>query len=267
MESVKQIVQSNVSNQKLHAEMVEKVLLGGDLSKLTPAERLNYVISVCNSVKLNPMTKPFDYLNLNGKLVLYANKGCAEQLRQIHGVSLTIKAREAVEGCFIVTAMATLPGGRTDESVGAVSLEGLKGEHRSNAMMKAETKAKRRVTLSICGLSFLDESEIESIPGANRAAVETGESHFAELRQKPWRTFREMLEYFAAKKGELGEKTYYAVLAKFDVEHANQFRDPERALAAYRALEEALENFTREQANEISMNTPAPSAGAPTSKP
>jgi phage tail sheath protein FI len=30
--------------------------------------------------------------------------------------------------------------------------------------MKAETKAKRRVTLSICGLNMLDESEVESIP-------------------------------------------------------------------------------------------------------
>jgi hypothetical protein len=30
--------------------------------------------------------------------------------------------------------------------------------------MKAETKAKRRVTLSICGLGMLDESEVESLP-------------------------------------------------------------------------------------------------------
>ena len=32
--------------------------------------------------------------------------------------------------------------------------------------MKAETKAKRRVTLSICGLGMLDETEVETIPGA-----------------------------------------------------------------------------------------------------
>jgi hypothetical protein len=29
--------------------------------------------------------------------------------------------------------------------------------------MKAETKAKRRVTLSICGLGFLDETEVETL--------------------------------------------------------------------------------------------------------
>jgi hypothetical protein len=36
----------------------------------------------------------------------------------------------------------------------------------ANALMKAETKSKRRVTLSICGLGFLDETEADSIPGA-----------------------------------------------------------------------------------------------------
>ena len=259
MESAKEIMQSNLANPKLRAETMEKVLLKGDLTTLTPAERLHYYNAVCTGVGLNPTTRPLDYLVLNGKLTLYANRGCAEQLRQIHQVTVTIKAREAVEGCYVVCAQATLPGGRTDESIGAVSLEGLKGDHRANAMMKAETKAKRRVTLSVCGLTLLDESEIESIPGVSRAAVET-----ENMAQKPWRTFREMLEHFAAKKQELGEKTYYAVLAEFDVEHANQFRDPERALAAYRALEAAFANFPGEQA---SPNTPAPSAGAQISKP
>ncbi len=37
--------------------------------------------------------------------------------------------------------------------------------------MKAETKSKRRVTLSLCGLGMLDESEVETIPGAVRAPV------------------------------------------------------------------------------------------------
>ena len=32
--------------------------------------------------------------------------------------------------------------------------------------MKAETKAKRRVTLSISGMGWMDETEVENIPGA-----------------------------------------------------------------------------------------------------
>ena len=44
-------------------------------------------------------------------------------------------------------------------------------------MMKAETKGKRRVTLSICGLGMLDETEVGSIPDAQPAKIdyETGE--------------------------------------------------------------------------------------------
>ena len=41
-----------------------------------------------------------------------------------------------------------------------------------NAKLKAITKAKRRVTLSICGLGFLDETEIDTIPSAQPAAIE-----------------------------------------------------------------------------------------------
>jgi hypothetical protein len=71
-----------------------------------------------------------------------------------------------VNGIYVVTAQATLPSGRCDESIGAVPTENLKGENLSNAMLKAETKAKRRVTLAICGLSMMDETEVDSIPQA-----------------------------------------------------------------------------------------------------
>ncbi len=148
------------------SEEIERVLLTGDLSKLTPEQRLSYYNRVCESLDLNPLTKPFSYLQLSGKTVLYANKDCTEQLRSKRIVSVRIVAREVVEGCYVVTAQAALPSGRVDESIGAVPIENLKGEMRSNAMMKCETKAKRRVTLSICGLGMLDESEVDSIPGA-----------------------------------------------------------------------------------------------------
>lgn len=142
---------------------IEQALIGGDLSKLTPAERVSYYNAVCSSLGLNPLTKPFAYITLNGKLTLYALKDCTEQLRSSRHVSVTIAAREAVEDCYVVTARATLPTGRADESIGAVNIAGLKGEARANALMKAETKAKRRVTLSICGLGMLDETEVASI--------------------------------------------------------------------------------------------------------
>jgi hypothetical protein len=151
------------------AEKLERALIGGDLAQLSPQEKVQYYNSVCQSLGLNPLTKPFAYLKLNGKEVLYALKDCTEQLRNIHAISLTIPARELMDDVYVVTARASRPDGRVDESTGAVTVGGIKGEAKANAMMKAETKAKRRVTLSICGLGMLDETEVETIPTAQPA--------------------------------------------------------------------------------------------------
>jgi hypothetical protein len=120
---------------------------------------------------LNPLTKPFEFLRLSGKEVLYALRNCTDQLRHRYAISVEITAREIVDDTYVVTARASFPDGRHDESIGAVPIAGLKGEARSNAMMKCETKSKRRVTLSLVGLSTLDESEIDSIPGAQAVPV------------------------------------------------------------------------------------------------
>lgn len=150
---------------------VERALVQGDLNGLSEEQRLAYYHKVCESLDLNPYTKPFDYIKLNNKLVLYAKKDCADQLRSKHGISIRIVHREIVDGVYEVTARASRADGREDEDVGAVSIKGLSGDALANAHMKALTKAKRRVTLSICGLGFLDESELESIPEVRVASV------------------------------------------------------------------------------------------------
>lgn len=145
--------------------VMERVVVQGDLSRLTPQERTTYYNAVCQSVGLNPLTRPFEYIKLNGREVLYAKKDCTDQLRSIHGVSIEVVSKEVMDGMVVVTARAISASGKRDEDIGAVPLPA-SGEARANAMMKAITKAKRRVTLSVCGLGFLDESEVESIPGA-----------------------------------------------------------------------------------------------------
>lgn len=145
---------------------IESALIEGDLSKLNENERLSYYKQVCESLGLNPLTQPFGYIRLNGKLTLYAKRDATDQIRAVHKVSINITAREQVGDVYIVTARARNAEGREDESTGAVSIAGLKGEALANAFLKAETKSKRRVTLSICGLGILDESEASSIPDA-----------------------------------------------------------------------------------------------------
>jgi hypothetical protein len=158
------------ATQNDQASMIEQVVIQGDLSKLSPAERTSYYRAVCDSLGLNPLTKPFDYIRLNGQLTLYARRDATDQLRRIYGVNLNIVSRERLDDLYIVTARATDQDGRQDESTGVVSLAGLKGDNLANALMKAETKAKRRVTLSLVGLGWLDETEIETIPSARPAA-------------------------------------------------------------------------------------------------
>lgn len=142
--------------------VIAQVILHGDLSKLTPTQKVSYYTGVCKSLGLNPLTKPFQYLTLNGRELLYASRDATDQLRKLHSVSVQITARESLDGIYVVSARAQL-GDRVDESIGAVPFDGLKGEARANAMMKAETKAKRRVTLAICGLGMLDETEVTSL--------------------------------------------------------------------------------------------------------
>lgn len=173
------MVPDTVKNDARSVELsaIEQVVMQGDLARLNPEQRVIYYNKVCESAGLNPFTNPFAYIQLNGKLTLYAKKDCTEQLRKINGVSIEGLDDKLIDDLYIVKARAKDRNGRTDESTGAVVIGNLKGEARANAIMKAETKAKRRVTLSICGMGWTDESEIDSIPNASRVDVDatTGE--------------------------------------------------------------------------------------------
>ena len=57
------------------------------------------------------------------------------------------------------------------------------GGNIQNAEMKAVTKAKRRLTLSLCGLGWLDETEIETIPDAQPVIVDNN-GEIIEGKQK-----------------------------------------------------------------------------------
>lgn len=190
---------------------MEQVIIEGNLASLEPIMRARYYLEVCQSIGVNPLTQPFGYVEIDGVLMLYAKKDCTDQLRKIHNVTIDILGRELVDGVYIVTARSTLPNGRTDESIGAVPMVKEDGEwedvlgkngqkvedgkwpdgrvkfkrkfvsngkqtpltpeQRANAMMKCETKAKRRVTLSSVGLGITDESELATIASARIVEV------------------------------------------------------------------------------------------------
>ncbi len=150
---------------------IEQVVIDGDLSKLSADQRLSYYKTVCESVGLNPYTRPFDYIRLNGKLTLYARKDATDQLRKLNGVNIDDVKMDDDGDWFIVTVKGSDKSGRRDVEMGCVNKKDMQG-NLGNAMMKAVTKAKRRLTLSLCGLGWLDETEVETIPTAQPVIVD-----------------------------------------------------------------------------------------------
>lgn len=159
-----------ITSKESQAEIMEGILLGGDLSKLTPTQRVSYYQKVCETLGLNPYTKPFDYIKLNDKLTLYAKKDATDQLRKINQLSIIDVNILETEKQFIVKVKGQDPNGRTDMEVGVVNKSDMHGD-TANAQMKAVTKAKRRLTLSMCGLGWLDETEVQTIPDARPVVV------------------------------------------------------------------------------------------------
>lgn len=144
--------------------VITSIVQHGDLSGLTPEERAVHYVKVCETLGLNPHAHPFAYLRLNGKEILYATRGATDQLAAIHKLN-----REIIDGPRVIdlagtklvyaVCRATMPGGRFETATATVPLI-----DPVNVLMKSETKAKRRATLSILGLSLLDEMELETIP-------------------------------------------------------------------------------------------------------
>ena len=167
---------NEVATRSVPPELLEKVVIEGDLEKLSAAERMEYYEKVCDSLGLNPLTRPFDYIRLSGKLTLYAKKDATEQLAKMHHVSIKLQPGRSIEGVYLVQATASTEN-RSVDATGAVPIESLKGEAKANALMKAETKACRRAVLRLVGLGWLDETEVTAVPDAVPVMVDpvTGE--------------------------------------------------------------------------------------------
>lgn len=152
-------------------EALNKLVLGGDLSRLSESQKLSYYRYRCQAVGLDPATKPFDLLKLNGKEVLYATRECSNQISQRDGLSATVVKEELVNDIYKVTARVTDSKGRQTDDVGCVTIKSLTGDTLCNAIMKATTKAKRRAILSHAGLGMMDETEVETVPHAELRKV------------------------------------------------------------------------------------------------
>lgn len=153
------------------ADVIERALIKGDLRDLNVEQRIALVQAICRREGIDWLSRPFDFFTdkKSGKVTLYARADCTRQLAKRDGITLEVVSHQLLDDCYEVHVRATAPASgkgthkRTDEDLGVVSIAGLKGEDKANALMKAITKAKRRTILSICGLGLLDETEAEEV--------------------------------------------------------------------------------------------------------
>jgi len=151
-------------------KLLEAALLQGDLAKMTSVQRVEYYREVCESVGLNPFSRPFEYIVIKGKLTLYPTKSCAEQLRAANEVSIDEMTTVETDEEIIVTVKGHDKRGRKDIEIGAVSKKDMDG-NLQNIRMKAMSKAKRRLGFSLCGMGWVDERYIEAVTEGTPVSV------------------------------------------------------------------------------------------------
>lgn len=159
-------------------EMMEKLLLSGDYSGLSARLQAQFLWILAKKKGLDPMTQPFQFIpNAKGKLILYATKNCALQIKQKHGIVLMKEYSGALRltpqqwdvGVYEVEMKAVnAEGAILAWDIGTAELENLTGRERKDAPMKAWTRAERRTLLKVEGLGIPDESELDFVPSRER---------------------------------------------------------------------------------------------------
>lgn len=143
------------------------VIKTGDLSRLSDEQQLTYYKYECSRLGLDPSSRPFAWLRLNGRTVLYAERRCADMLARQLGITTMFVVSPEIRDfggtkVLYCVVRAIAQDGRTCEDIGCVT----PGSDMVNGIMKAATKAMRRATLRLAGWGGMDESEVETVPGA-----------------------------------------------------------------------------------------------------
>lgn len=171
-----------------------QALMDMDIALLPIEERARYLSMMAKSMGLNPALKPFEVIpDKKGRLIVYANSGCADQLADLRKLSSHIvysgpwcvlyeeagvlkadRDRVINPSVFIVVKRIeeTFPDGkvRVTYEQGANWIDpSAQGDGLSNLFLKTNTKADRRAYLGHTGIGLPDASELEYIPSISEA--------------------------------------------------------------------------------------------------
>lgn len=135
------------------------------LDNLTDEQKTEYKINACEFFGIPAELNLLEFMRLDSgdsgtHLVLYAKKGATDMLRESRGISVDEIKETLGDGFIMFTAKGHDKTGRTDVAVGAADTKGRSGKALSDAIMTAQTRASRRLTLQFVGGGLLDESEV-----------------------------------------------------------------------------------------------------------
>lgn len=159
---------TSTERDKMSTSEIDAIVMTGDLTKLSPDQRLIHYKNVCEFMEIDYRTHPLEYLNVddpNGgrRLILYALRSATDQIRRNKKIKITKLYKELSEDVVTYICEGEDKEGITEISTGSIGIKGKRGPDLANAFMAAETKAKRRMTLAFSGSGLLDETEIADI--------------------------------------------------------------------------------------------------------
>lgn len=169
---------------------LEPLVVTGELIFLTAPERIQFYVQNCDALGLDFRTRPlqfFEQVDRNGRrnLILYALRGASVQLSSKHHLTVSLSKAEFSHDAVMFTATVRSQQGREDSAVGATSLKGLEGKEYADAIMAAQTKAKRRAILDFVGSGLLDESEVEGMKGSVIEVTEADLKDYVPIAATP----------------------------------------------------------------------------------
>lgn len=158
---------ADVLDQAPSYQKADLALMRGDLRGLTKGQVADVVAGLAERMGVDPALSPIDVIpTREGRLVPYINAKGAAQLRRIHALEVvSIDLVKERPGLVVVRCTLRRADGSLDMAYGAAEWREDRPADEARAWMVAETRAKRRATMSAVGI-FLEGSSDEVEDGA-----------------------------------------------------------------------------------------------------
>jgi hypothetical protein len=175
MEKQIAIMEKQLTMEMDASKAMSAYLRTGDLTSLPEPEKDKVLVKMCAHYGLDPIMRPFVMITLNGKQIWYPTKAATDQVAVKFKLTRELlEIKENVERGILECRVRIFQDAnvRSETFVAAVSISEfvktnggqivtkiISGEAYANALMKVESKAKRRATLGWLGITDYYEND------------------------------------------------------------------------------------------------------------